>query len=801
MHLLMETALSDSQHYEIISPEELDEIKRRLVLVSSHIDATKRKLVLETKLRDAAQNLNRIYANQSRENGGDGSPQSPGKKRRSIFGSRNNGSANEVLGRTDHEVQESIRKCEELAQDLRESEREEHDLRQRLLEHTAGVLQTTHKGYLSAEPPLAELEGTNGHVNGTKDINGTDFGNQSHYLPYPGTETYGLDYINGTGGPSNTEFAKQTQLIVDVESRVANLNAQLRDVIIQLRPRKEDLPLPPRQLIDDDQADPGEVLWEQVDFLERCFDLMGNLQSNLRRQLEGSNIAAEERLEQLNTNLHKVMSKSNQAQASKYVPPPKASGNTLQDQLDYLEGGLGAVDRRIQQLVEAGQNSTKLLSTYDKRAERYQSVIGGLWDIISASDEEVKQRNKDLGSTGNESAEEFSLQAFSAKVQALHARATELKEQKAVLLNQAQKQRELWDAADKGKNAQIEELTAELDATKDQVEIAIKAAQEHQDDLRMVTAELEAARQELVMREKQRGMEHSEALNAERTANKEVKDQLFGELESKQDKISQLETELQSLREAAAKADYPGQLEVAEHKLQKLLAQHEEAKGRVEVMELNAVALRTDLDRKEQSLSVMEGQIKKQEAEIVRLQTELTITKAELDSAHGSRAQRAAEAAADPALHKQIAELTERNMYLIEEIASLKAAKDTATRRTSELTSRISTLQYELGDMTNDYEAMLKASLEFDKEREHLESLIDTYRERIDVLENQLNDEKVQQLGLKSPGPPGSKESTSGGTTSTMVLKNEFKKMMRETRAEYAKAMKVLHSSTCLWEI
>ena len=791
----METALSDSQHYEIMSPEEVDEIKKRLAFVSSHVDATKRKLVLETKLRDAAQNLNRIYINQSRENSGDGSPLSPGKKRRSLFGSKNNGSSSEMLGRTDYEMQESTKKCEELARDLRESEREERDLRQRLLEHTASVLQTTHKGYLSAEPPPAELEGINGYVNGTRGIDKADFGNQSHYLPYPGSETYGLDYINGSGGPSNTEFARQTQLIIDIESRVADLNAQLRDVIIQLKPRKEDLPLPPRQLIDDDQADPGEVLREQVDFLERCFDLMGNLQSNLRRELESSNIAAEEKLEQLNANLHKVMSKSNQAQASKYVPPPKATGNTLQDQLDYLEGGLGAVERRIQQLVEAGQSSTKLLSTYDKRAERYQSVIGGLWDIISASDEEAKQRNKDLGSTGNESTEEFSLQAFSAKVQALHTRATELKEQKVVLLNQIQQQRELWDAADKGRNAQIEELTAEIEATRAQVESTSKAAQQHRDHLVIITAELEEAREELDLREKQRGMEHNEALNAERTANKEVKDQLFGELSAKQDTINQLENGLQKLREAATKADYPGQLQVAEQKLQKLTAQHDEAKGRVDAMEVNALALRSDLDGKSQSLATIETQLRDQEAEIVRLQTELTITRAELDSAHGSRAQRAAEAAVDPALQKQIEELTERNMSLIEEIASLKATRDSATRKTNELTARVSTLQYELGETINDYEAMTKTTVEFDKEREHLETLIDTFRERIDVLENQLNDEKVQQLGLKSPGPPGSKESISARTTSTMVLKNEFKKMMRETRAEYSKAMKVLSLS------
>ncbi|KAG9606310.1 hypothetical protein KCV01_g5776, partial [Aureobasidium melanogenum] len=78
---------------------------------------------------------------------------------------------------------------------------------------------------------------------------------------------------------------------------------------------------------------------------------------------------------------------------------------------------------------------------------------------------------------------------------------------------------------------------------------------------------------------------------------------------------------------------------------------------------------------------------------------------------------------------------------------------------------------------------------EMEKEREKLEGVIDSLRDKMDALEVQLSDEKVRWLGVRSPG--GTPEL--GGTretTSTMVLRNEFKKMMRETRAEGVKLLR-----------
>jgi chromosome segregation ATPase len=162
------------------------------------------------------------------------------------------------------------------------------------------------------------------------------------------------------------------------------------------------------------------------------------------------------------------------------------------------------------------------------------------------------------------------------------------------------------------------------------------------------------------------------------------------------------------------------------------------------------------------------------EGDLVRLQTEVTVARAELDGAYGTRAQRAAESANHP--------------------------------NHAELQARVEKLQSELTEMIAEYEAMTKQSIEFEKEREALEKDIDGLRDRCEALETQLCDEKVRWMGAGAKSPamggmsPGMGPSSGNGdmppqTTSATVLRNEFKKMMRDTRAENAKLLRVSFSA------
>ena len=757
MHLLMETAIGDSQQYDVFSPEKLESVKRQLSSVSTRIEAANRKLVLEMKVRDAAQSIDRLPS---------------AAKDLSRTGSKGKNSIS--AGPTSEEVIESARKCEELAQEIERLEKDEYQFQKQLLEHTAGVLQLTHKGYLKKDPSPEELR--NGHFG--LDMEG-EFGGLGQYALYSqvleneirGQSTVDLaeqhkvilgvekkveehnarlrdmilelvpnktllpqpprqlqddpnevaevlvgqvnfmqkcldamdDLLGARGTQSAMRHEENSQFIRDIEQRVEDLNHQLRDTILDLKPRKETLPDPAREL-KDDPTNPRTILVEQIDFLEACIKSMHDLLEE-RRAL-GESEFTEQRFEGLNRKLYEIMIEHDPAKAARYQPPPRPGQDTLFDQFDYLDQGLNAVDRRVGQLLDAADNSehkleelnTKLFETmtqndepekaekyqpppesgghttedqllyleqglkvverrmvqlgdiaensstklvnFSNRAEQYVSVVGGLWDILTEED----KRDADPNAPH---VDNFSLQAFSAKVQEIHGSYADMMDQKAVLTRQIQQQRELNAAADDAKDAKMDSMREEI------------------------------------------GILKSQLLNGA----------------GAEDRIARERTEDQ------------------------LRAQ-------------TALAVST------------EAQLRDLESEVVRLQTELTMAKAELDAGQGSRAQRAAEAAGDPALQV-----------------------------------RVQTLQKELSETIADYENMTKATIEYEKEREQLESTADSLRDRVEVLEAQLAEERIAGMGAKSPGAESVR--SVHGHTSAAVLKTEFKKMMRETRTEHAKALRV----------
>ena len=172
------------------------------------------------------------------------------------------------------------------------------------------------------------------------------------------------------------------------------------------------------------------------------------------------------------------------------------------------------------------------------------------------------------------------------------------------------------------------------------------------------------------------------------------------------------------------------------------------------------------------------------EGEVVRITTELTMVKAELDGAYGTRAQRAAEKALDPEVQNEIDALNTRNIEMAVELAELRGKQGGG-----DVQKRADTLEKELRETLDDYEAMTKASIEFEKERERFEGVIDSLRDRCEQLETQLSEERISWMNLSSPTSMGRDPTLE--TTSTMVLKNEFKKMMRDTRNENMKILKV----------
>lgn len=795
----METAIGDSQQYQVLSFEETDDLKKQLSLISSRIEATKRKLVLEIKLRDAASSLNRLHTSNNRESfdGGPGSP--PKRHRRSVLGSR--GSNSEVLSQTDNELATSTRKCDDLAQELWRLEKRAQEIQKRLLEHTAGVLQMTHKGFLKDLPPPSP-DSSPEYLNGNElspYLNGThDFDEKSFYQ----TLDTMLDLKDGekkSGSSRSTqEFEEQTQFILKTERRLEDFNKRLRDSISQANQRSKEPPAPPMGLQKDDE-DPIVALQEQLNYLEKGFDIIQEDQNNALQSAKRSVYKTEERLEDLNTQIHGMITRSKQDQNMQYPLPPEMSGQNSAAQILYLEEGLDKLEQTMQHLTDVNHNFSSSSTFQEEKIGQMETVLQGLWDIMLAGEEESKQRSQTQQTSGsNESRDSrptnatFSLPDFSAKVQALYTSATGLQEQKDILARQVQQQRTLNSKSDAEKDAQLSDLKLELNQTKESLDSKHRELQNSKDELALLAVGLDAAKKNAALQE-QRGVDENKALKAEREASREAEEQLFTELQVKQDEVAKLQAELQEFKDDSgiSHAEMLGKLEESEAHIQNLSSQLESQNQELNNRQASENILKQNIEEKNRELERAQQELQKLETDMVHLRTEVTFARAELEGAYGTRAQRAAEVASNPALQKELDDLNGKNASLNSELTILKEQHNNVGNGNKEMAERIQVLQRELSETIAEYEIMTKSSIEFEKEREQLENALDRLRDRCESLETELSDEKVRWLGVKSPGASGGKDGNAPGTTSTMVLKNEFKKMMRETRAENMKNLRV----------
>ncbi|OAX77633.1 hypothetical protein ACJ72_08066 [Emergomyces africanus] len=689
MHLLTETALGDSMEFEVLSFEEAEDLKKQLSLLTNRIDSLKRKLALEMKLQEAALSLSRLSDSKSARDSGDlmggNSPKSI-RRRMSFFGRNSWGEQH----RSDSELVMSTRKCEELAQELWKLERRAAELRRRLLEHTAGVLQMTHKG-LKKKPNTSNnlprspdsmygnaTAGNDGVYSGTPH----EFDDRSLYRTADHLDEY--DRGDGRGGMprllnGETKSVDLTT-IQNTERKLQELNNRLREILLQTNSDGDVDPVP-TPLGDDGSPNPAAGVEVYLDYLERNLNSIARQQTQEFRQdtnpLPEFVHEAEEKLEEMNMRLENILRASGSSQSPASLP--SGPRRTLQEQLNYLEPNIDNIQQRVESLTE----------------------------------------------------------------------------QKTILTTQIQQQRELNSKSDAERDAHFAKLNEEISTLTKELDISRRDANGTRDELAQVMDQLDAARQESMIREQQRTAEEANSISSAKKAMMEAEE----ELSAKTNMIAQLEDALQKARGEQ------------DSRTREALEAKEKSDG--------------ELQKLQSEYHVLEN-------EMIRVRTELTMVQAELDGAYGSRAERAAQVAANPVIQKEIDDLNQRNRNLTEEISILRAEQLNNSNDgdgKSGLQTRVQILEKELRETIDDYEVMTKASIEFEKERDKLETFIDNLRDRCESLESKLCEERVQNMGNNTSGANGFDRGASE-TTSTMVLKNEFKKMMRDTRTENMRLLK-----------
>ncbi|KAF2657928.1 hypothetical protein K491DRAFT_653986 [Lophiostoma macrostomum CBS 122681] len=767
MHLLVETAIGDSQYFDILAVEEVEALKQEQKTLDARLGTVRKRLESETKIRDAARSLGRL-----------GSKKEPGHRRG--LSSRGSNATREKTTQSEEELEASGRKVEDLTRDLLEIESRMRLIDAQLLMHTAGVLQLTHNGPAKRNQ---SNEVTNGigqrpdspasldHYETRRSGRGKtedNFDERSLYRSPENLDNLMSALQNGTHHHVES-VERQSEALTATAKRLEDLNARLRDLIIQANPERNRESSPPPR------ASNAASLDQQIDFLDQSLREVSAEHATLRNESQNSLNAVEGRLEGINSQLYAMLSGTEDS-----TPPPPTTGGASQDQLDYMEDSFYNIQQlqysmseQLDQLRTQSDSMTQQIEELRSQPSntqdtQYEPTLMGLWSIILAGEDEARQRKRErrelLASDPDadeelspdedyDPNEQFSLTAFSAKVRWLHRRAFTLKEKQSILLRQIKQQRELNSRSDAQKEEQFGQLKERVLSARNE-----KASMEK--ELERAMGQLQAFDEQKHDADSQYLREAEERINVLEHQLKDAQDDARVESATIQAELSQ----------SAAKID-----EVMAA-LRTATAEKKEAEDR------GADATRA-LTAKEEELRILEDKV-------VYLTTEATLARAELDGAYGTRAQRAAESAANPAIKRELEGLGAQNASLLTELASLRKAQDVASQNEAEARDSERTLKQELSAMASEYEALTRDSIQNEKDRDTLEASIDKLRDDKESLELELSDERVKWLGVRSPGAPNGAAAATMEATSIRMLREDFRKMMRDRTAEGLKALR-----------
>ncbi|KAI5858305.1 Up-regulated during septation-domain-containing protein [Durotheca rogersii] len=707
VHLLTETALLDSKEYEILSQEEVDDLKKQWQVLNQRIEQTRANLAIQSKYRDAAISMSKLY-----------SPSRADGKRKSLLGHRHSGSI-DAAREAEHELSTIQKKCEDLASELWALEKRAMEPQRRLLEHTAGILQLAHKTSKPTVPspkgPLvngvpASPESMYTTSNGRDSMDFLDegiiFDEASLYRSFDLSSGFDgriqpaieiptkspireqnkqlaeeserlreenrelrarteslLSQINELGGSRSDQRA----LISDTEGKLESFNRQLRELIVAADPANNmNYQAPPSG-----QLEPGDMIGSHLDYLEGGLAALAEGQSD--------SVAVTGKLQILNTQIQGLL-----AQANPNQPPPPDASLGVDEQFGYLQNSLQMIEEDLRRAADAvGTNSADRQKT-----EQSEAVLMGLWDIIQSGYADMRQRKHDrrkarldkglepdeADMSDGESFdpdEVYSLQAFSTKIQWLYTQATKLQEQKGVLKRQIKQQRELNSRSDSEKDEAIRTKTDELEEAR----ILLQKAEKETDSTR---AQLSRALQDL------------EEVQNNRTEESAAIDEAREQLRERNAKVASLEADTRNTQ---------ARLATAEANIQAITTQLQEASEAKDAADKAVKDKENELKAKEEELKAKEEELGQMMSMVAELKMEATLAKAELDGAYGSRKERAAEVAA---LHN-----------------SSESAK---------MQSRVHTLEKELKATAEDLTNVVKQSLESEKKIGELEGELDRAR-------------------------------------------------------------------------
>ncbi|KAM0276281.1 hypothetical protein ACHAQH_006911 [Verticillium albo-atrum] len=879
VHLLTETALTDSKSYEILSQEEVDGLKKQAQALTQRIQQARTNLTIQTKYRDAAISMSRLYSTGKQD----------GNRRKSLL---NRYSGGESAREAEAERQASERKCEELATELWNLEKKLMEPQQRLLQHTAGILQLTHKasrkaaprnlgppangmpgspeslyafsngrdsmepgddiyfndqglyqslddgtlgrnmGSIPIEAPLksanreqnvqaqAEIERLRGEAAKSQAENerlrsdNSQLLSENERLRYEVSEAQAgnedtaqargqgeqlrnennqlraqIDALAQELDVLRQEDSQRLQSVSSTEQKLETLNRSLREVIIKLNPGKNsDYQAPPSGASAgaERSLQSSATLESQFAYLEQGLRTVQEDQdfqsSESLREAESAaataSIAlarAEIRVDNLNSQLRDLMLSVD----PNHPTPPDTTNSELDDQFDYADRSLQAVEAQLARMDQITASS----ETRKRDGDQSEAVLMGLWEIIQSGFADIQQRKDQRrktrmdqglepdeddvsGDEGMDVNEPYSLPAFSTKVQWLYAQATQLKDQKSVLKRQIKQQRELNNKSDSAKDDEL---------------------RSKQDEIEQVRALLEGSDQEARKAQTllSQALQDVEDANSARSINDASAIEFRQQLEQRDAKIAALEAESKAVQ--TRMADASSTVQNAETKLSQANETVALLTTKLAEAEKLAEEKQQEADAKSKEAKDQSEEVEKLNELMVGLKTELTFAQAELDGAYGSRKERAAAAAAVKStveveqLKTEVERLKDELASTLKELEGITAETIGAEREKLDVEGRL------------DDALAARASLEFEMAslRDQLEGEMRSARDRVSKLQEELDAERLKAVpGGGAGGRPGAGASMLSEQFRA-TMKQERKKFQEDIREEQAKRRKL----------
>ncbi|KAG6146594.1 hypothetical protein E4U28_000278 [Claviceps purpurea] len=852
VHLLTETALLDSQGFEILSQEEVDELKKQAELLSQRVESTRSNLAIQCKYRDAAASMARLG-----QGGGADDYQSQESERERI---------------------ECERKCDELASELLELEKRLLIPHRKIVEHTAAILQLTHKASkkkasqqngqsLSGIPGSPESLYTYSHGRNSLD----QMGDETYFDDSSGYQLDGMERArkNAIEIPLKSPIREQNQIRVELDrlreentqlrsqtdgllQKLQGLNMSLRETIVRFNPEVNDGYDEPPEISSIPDAKLEDLLKSQTEYLESG---LVAVQAEQEYFAGGNQIG--ERIETINLQLRDLLMMSDPHYTPTTIPPE----SDVNGQMAYLEKSIRSVDS---QLARANSSSSGANSETGP-------VLTGLWESIQRGFSEAKKRKDDhrrartekglpeddddaSDDEGFDTAEPYSLEAFADRVQWMHAQSLTLRDQKYVLKRQIKQQRELNNKSDAEKDEELARKQEDLEQSQEMLSRAEQSATDVQrmlsdamkelEDARTAAADTVDAAEASVQKRENRIIELEEALAAAQdslaSAEKDLSAarsgtsgteekiadmtaQMTAVAQAKKaadERIKELETELAQVtaqvtaltkerktadgttkelekklldmtaqvaavtqeKKTAHEASKKLEKELAENSTQVAAVAKEKKKAdentkklEKKVADITAQVaaltqqtktadettkeLKKELAAKTKQFRVKDDEVDQLNMTIAELKTEVTIARAELDGAYGSRAERAAEVAAI----KQSSE----SLKLQNQVDRLKKELSATVEELEGVTRETIGSEKEKADVEAKLDEALAA-------RTSLETELQKARDKMAKLQEELDGERLK---IRTDGArPGAGAS---------MLSERFRATMREERKKF----------------